>query len=550
MNGEPGAAVLSIFDQLIDRIKQRTPVRSDGKPVGTMVYSQLVLGMPIWKDDYFRPWSPAGGSSLMDTFGSAPQAPPAGGAGGPAAQPAPDPKFLHAMQAAWKTSLLCRTMLQVTKDGEYREYPTGRHLDFAYDTVLEGMQVGAMPDMAPDVKARLAEAEKVLYKLDEDGNVEDYTTVYNNYLANAQALAAAKSNFAAQFALAQRDPLKAEIWPVQSATFQNAVDAARNKLISQGADRVERALDVIGSVGKPMQAHMIKKARDAFAAWNLGLSGAVPADMPYSLILPTNWCDSEDHQGFETIIVDEAEINNFSSHSGLSASAQSWQQHAEATGGGGGVLLGFAAFGGSHGSSSTSSSFQDSNSSQFQSQFHNTAKNLHIEMEFGLCTIVRPWLISDIFFLKNWYCSGAKKKSISDGTIDGQADSMEKTLPMIPQQFLVVRNVTISASDWGSDGEVLEQYYGSSQGSQDASASHTAGSGGVCLGFVSFGGSASHSEADAHGQSSSFSARSGTSHFGTTFDGQTLKIPGAQIVAFLSDIVPACPELDDPTLPS
>ena len=38
MDNEPGAAVLTIFDQLIDRIKQRTPVRTDGKPLGSMVY--------------------------------------------------------------------------------------------------------------------------------------------------------------------------------------------------------------------------------------------------------------------------------------------------------------------------------------------------------------------------------------------------------------------------------------------------------------------------------------------------------------------------------
>jgi hypothetical protein len=65
---------------------------------------------------------------------------------------------------------------------------------------------------------------------------------------------------------------------------------------------------------------------------------------------------------------------------------------------------------------------------------------------------------------------------------------------------------------------------------------------------VSFGGSAGHSESNASGQSSSFSARSGSSHFGTTWDNQTLRIPGAQIVAFLSNIVPACPGMDDPTL--
>jgi hypothetical protein len=270
--------------------------------------------------------------------------------------------------------------------------------------------------------------------------------------------------------------------------------------------------------------------------------------MPYSLVLPTNWCDGDDHQGWETLIVDEGEIQHWSSSSASSSSANSWQRHAESTGGSGGVMLGFAAFGGSHGSSSSSSSFQDTNSSSFQSQFKNTAKGLHIELEFGLCKIERPWLVSDVFYVKDWYSVGNKKNSISDGTIDGQADSMEKLLPMIPQQFLVVRNVTITASEWGSDGEMLENHYGTSSGSAQARASSTAGSGGVCLGFVSFGGSASHSSSDASGQSSSFNARSGSSHFGTTWNNQTLKIPGAQIVAFLSSIVPACPGMDDPEL--
>ncbi|MET0984381.1 MAG: hypothetical protein ABW034_03135 [Steroidobacteraceae bacterium] len=548
MANEPGAAVLTIFDQLIDRIKQRSPVRADGKPLGSMVYSQLVLGMPIWREDYLRPWTPAGGASLQESF----PAPPAGDttAGGsttPATQP--DPRMLRAMQAAWKTALLGRTMLEVTTDGLYREYPTGRHLDFAYETILKGMQPGAMPEMAPDVKNRLEEAQRVLFELDTDGTIIGKSRLYKNYLNNAMMLAKAKSDFAAANAAAMTDPVKANAWPVQSGTFQQMVDQAQDALVTEGGPKVERAIDTIASVGVPMQAHMIKKAKDAFDAWNLGLSGIVPAKMPYSMILPTNWCDPDDHDGWETLIVDQSSYQHYASSSARSQSQQSWERHASSVGGSGGVVLGFAAFGGSAGSSSQSSSWQSSSESHFQSAFNNTAKNLHIELEYGLCTIVRPWLISDLFFLKNWYLVGAKKQSVSDGTIDGQANSQDKTLPMIPQQFLVVRNVTISSSDWGSDGQVLSDFYGGGQGSTSSSSSSQAGSGGVSLGFISFGGSASHSRSDASGQSSGWSARSGSEHFGTTFDGQTLKIPGAQIVAFLSDIVPANPELDDPTLP-
>ena len=156
--------------------------------------------------------------------------------------------------------------------------------------------------------------------------------------------------------------------------------------------------------------------------------------------------------------------------------------------------------------------------------------------------------------MNGWYMVGNRKNSISDGTEKNQANltdiSKLPLLPMIPQQMLVIRNVVITTTDWGSDGEVLNNAFGSAHDSSSSSSSSEAGSGGVCLGFVSFGGSASHSETHAKGQGSNWSTASGTSHFGTTFDGSTLKIPGAQIIAFLSDIVPACPPLDDPTLPA
>src|SRR5947207_13363915 len=99
MSNEPGAAVLTIFDQLIDRIKQRTPIRTDGKPLGSMVYSQLVLGMPIWREDYMRPWTPAGGASLQASFPGATPSRAVEGAAPPA--PAPDERMQRGMQAAW-----------------------------------------------------------------------------------------------------------------------------------------------------------------------------------------------------------------------------------------------------------------------------------------------------------------------------------------------------------------------------------------------------------------------------------------------------------------
>ena len=132
MANDPGSAALGIFDSLINRVKQAHPVRSDGKPLGGgVVYSMMTLGMPIDPEDYLRPWSPTGGVSASDTgsAGAAPVMPAPVPGAAPGAPAQPDPKFAKALESAFKTAELCNIMLQVTTDGSYLEYPTGRHLE-------------------------------------------------------------------------------------------------------------------------------------------------------------------------------------------------------------------------------------------------------------------------------------------------------------------------------------------------------------------------------------------------------------------------------------
>jgi hypothetical protein len=575
MANEPGAAILATFDQLINRVKQAHPVRSDGKPLGGgVVYSTMVLGMPVDPEDYLGAWSPAGGSTLQDmssqgalpNAGAAPAPTPAagapagssgttsaGGAGTLPPAPPPDPKFMRAMSAAFKTAQLCTKLLQVTTDGSYLEYPTGKHLDFAYEGIISAMQPLPMPPIAPDVQKQINDAQAVLYDLDTDGSILGKSKLYKTYEKNALAYAMAKSNYAAAMADARTDPAKAQVWPMQAATYQEAVDDAYDTFKTEGAEKIERALDVIGSVGVCMQDHMIKKARQLFDAYNLGLAG-VPAPIPWSYIDPSGWCDPDnDDDGWQQLTVTSSDYQHYDASNRTMGAQGSWSSNSSATGGGGGVMVGFAAFGGSGGSSSTNAQGQGSSQYQFTSSFKNTAKQLTISLEYALCTINRPWLVSDLFYMGNWYLVGNRKNCVSDGTEKNQANltdiSKLPLLPMIPQQMLVIRNVVISAKEWGSDGEILNNAFGASQDSSSSSSSSVAGSGGVCLGFVSFGGTASHQESNAQGQSSSWSASGATAHYGATFDGSTLKIPGAQIIAFLSDIVPATPPMDDPGLP-
>src|SRR5260221_1974020 len=451
-NNEPGSAVLAIFDQLIARVKQARPVRTDGKPLGGgMVYSMMVLAMPVDPEDYLHPWSPMGGSTLQDLTSKgqlpsvAPVAAPAS-AQTPANQappPAPDPKYARSMEAAYKTAQLSNILLQVTTDGSYLEYPTGKHLDFAYEGIVSSMQPMPMPPINPDVQKQIDEAKKVLYELDDDGSILRKSKLSKTYERNARDLAQAKANYATEMAAARSNPAKAEVWPMTSVTFQQVVDDAWDTLKTEGAEKVERALDVIGSVGVCMQDHMIKKARQLFDAYNLGLAG-VPAPIPYSYISPTSWCDPDDDQsGWQQLTVTSSDYQHYDASNQTMGGEHSSQQDASSTGGGGVVSVGFAAVGASHSSGKASSQWQGSTQYQFTSGFKNTAKNLTISLEYALCTIIRPWLVSDLFYLQNWYAIGNKKNVISDGTIAGQVQTDKQLLPMIPEQMLVSSNVVV-----------------------------------------------------------------------------------------------------------
>lgn len=557
MPNEPGQAILTIFSQLIDRVKSTRPIRTDGKSLTTgFVYSQLPLGMMVDPDDYSRPWTPMGGSTLQDTVAAQPTppaTPPAGGdgaaGGGTPPRPAPDPKFRKAMEAAFKSAQLVDHMIMVTDDDAYLEYPAGgRHLSFAYDGIVHGMQALPTPSVTPEVQARIDAARKVLYEQDDEGNIVGKSKLYKNYLQNATAYAQAKKAYADAQAATLNDPTKADTWPMDSVTFQNAVDEAFDSWKTEGAEKVEQALDTIEAVGVNMQEHMIAKARKVLDAWNLGLAG-VPTTIPYSYLNPTSWCELDDDRiGWQKLTVSRGEYHHTDEAHTTSSSHFFGQQDASHTAAGGGVSFLCVTVGGHGESNSWSNSYQSNYQVDNSTQFHNTAKDLTIELEYGMVTIERPWLVSDLLYMRNWYMVGQPKNSVSDGTVGNQVRTDKPLLPMIPEQMLVIRNVRISSQDWGSDGESMDHIYGNTSSSSSGSSSGGGGAGGVTLGFVNFVGGGDHTES--HGEQSGDSqyVHDHRDHYGISWDGSTLEVKGAQIIAWLSTIVPACPPLDDPGL--
>ena len=548
-NNEVAAALVAAFDQLVEKVKARRPVGTDKKPTELgFVYSQLVQGMMIDPRDYTGPWSPSGNISIQDAIQKA--LPAAAPADGTTPQPAPDPRYVRAMDAAFKTSRLVDRLIMVTKDGTYRMYPgPGRTVSNAYGQVLAGMQALPPPPQDPAVTKRIEDARKILYVPDDDGDLVLKSKLYKAYEKNGQAYADAQADYADAQAQATTNPVAAQSWPVKSKSLKRAVDDAWDTLKTEGADKVEAALNTIKAVGGTIDEAMIAKARKSLDLWNLGLAGAVADDVPYAYCSPTSWPDyTTDDVGWIKIHV---ESSDYASHVGkdshlfhsFNKQTSSSSTSAEA----GGSYFGFGASGGYH---TAQGHEQDSSVDQKQlsSFFHNDAKDITLDFEYGIVDISRPFMIGDLFYLKNWYLVGNKKNCISDGTVDGQADSQDQLLPMIPMQFLVVRNVRMSAKSWGQDGKSLETMFGSAGGAWDSSQSGFNASVNVGCGFFSAKANVSHEQAKAgvsrYGKVDSSERQDYEAHF----KNGVFEIKGAQIVAFLSTILPACPPMDDPGL--
>jgi len=399
------------------------------------------------------------------------------------------------------------------------------------------------------VQASINHANATLYTTDEFGDIMP-TPIYAAYRRNAKTYAVAKATYAAAYAAAMSTPATQQVWPVQSATYQQAVDDAYNQLMAQGANQVELALSVLESVGIPIQDQLIAQAKKTYDAYNLGLAGSIPTTLPYSYINPTGWADPNNNdEGWQHLTVTQSSYQAYTQSGATTHNQGSWNTSSSSTSGGGAVSFGFVSVGAKGGSSNSSQGSQGSNQGSSQSGFSNSATGLTIDIDYMLCDIVRPWLFADLFYMKGWYCVNYDKNGISTGTAGDQLGITDPhLLPMIPQQMLVIRNVTITATDWGSDGQLLNSYYNGAQQSSSSSSSNVTAGAMVSLGFVNFGGSVSHSQSQAGGQSSSWSAKNSSSYFKTTFDGTTLNIPGAQIVCFVSDIVPASAPLADPQL--
>lgn len=524
----------------------------DGTPSGSAVYMHLPVGYPIDPKMYAHPWTPAGGnvySSLQDNGQFAAPVPGTAAASTPAAtmaaQPAtPDPQLQLAMSSAYNTAQKVDQMLMVTDKGIAKSWPN-RTVSIEYFTAITGMQAEPVPEPSADIKKRIDDAQKVLYTEDADGNFTGYTPLHASYRHNQKALGDARSAFALAYSRAMADPVQGQAWPVTSSHLQTAVDQAYNDLKDMGGQQVEDAIATLQSIGGSAAAALIAKARKMYDSFSVNLLGAIAEKTPWSYIDPVSWWDHT-NKDFGVIGV-TASSDSYQAGGGgdeHSFGHSFYRDESSSTSGSAGFDCFFYSASANAGHTETQHQDGSSSATSGHTAFHDASAHAKISFEWFVATIERPWFLGDLFHMQGWYLAGQKKHAISDGTITGQIDAPDRILPMVPKGFLVVRNVSIEADDWGDMGSSFQQATSSSAGSTSTETNSYGGS----VGYFGIGGEVQHQDSASSGAfTNQYDASHGWS-YQSNGKGGTLTMHGSQIVGWIGQIQPASPSKDDPNL--
>ena len=545
MSAEIVDSLQSLLEQILTKTLNSQVVDKQGKPLSSMCYMMLENGIPLDPADYSGAWSPGnvtiGSLSQSGQLGTTPAGSSSAGSSGASTSP-PPPVNPGYTQAA-NVSALVDTMLAVTTDGSFVASQSQFQVSQAYEAIVAKAQGVPAPPPPADVQAQIDAARRLLWVFDASGNnTGQQTPLYSQYEQLSATWAGATAAYSLAEAQASTNPAQAAVWPVTSKALQVAVQNAWNDWRSAGANQVENALDVLGSVGGAIGAHLVSEARDLLKVWDLGLTGAVPAGTYYSYVLPSNFANPK-NPGFMRATASQSAWSS-AGQSGAQSAASNWfQNHSSGTSGGGGGMIFGITFAAGGGTSSTDSSSGGASASSSFSSFSSQMSNVTISFSWGLCHVYRDWCLSELFAADGWYLPGEPKGQVSTGNIDNQVGAKDQhLLPMLPSAFLVVGDVQITAMNWGTAFDELH-----TQQAKSAASGHTDStsvSGGI--GFLGIGAEASHQSANQSGQQSgSQSAYNGWSVSGSSAFG-TLTLPGCQIVGWIGEILPLSPKIDSP----
>jgi hypothetical protein len=386
--------------------------------------------------------------------------------------------------------------------------PKDQSLAEAYKSIVEGMNEAksARPSQAAidaydKAKAYLQKSEvNPFTKAIVTGGVSDE---YQAYLKNLQALTEAYTDYSSRYNTFVDDVVDAEAandanakkraqreWNTDEKSLRREISNAQANLTAGNSKWVQMALDTMNTTINDAFA----RARDSAVAqvaddqFNAGTAGA---RWLLTYANPTNWYDPNATDNFSELTIsskNKVDDNSTTTHGytfGADYNGGIWSAGAKSEG-----------------------EFKNT-------QHHMKADEISIKCKIAKVSIVRPWFDETLFRSDNWFTNLKGEDEtlyISNGKLD--STNADNVLPMYPIAFIVARDIEITANFTKEDQEII---------SQSASASARASYGPFSI-------------------SGGYKYGNETDHFESNVSDGKLKVPGMQVIGWVSRALPPSPK--------
>ena len=273
--------------------------------------------------------------------------------------------------------------------------------------------------------------------------------------------------------------------------LQNTIDQAWNKWVREGKQNVERAVDALKTSINNAIAAALRQAQDAMSDQH-ALAGLMANDDKWypAYVMPTNWTEPSCTGSKLTLSSKHLATNTSEQASAYSSNSKGlfWT------------------------STSSREGKTDVNAT------HMETNDFELTAELITVRIRRPWLNSIVFNMTDWWAKGYPKDRISNGKLKGNEAG---ALPLIPTAFIVAKDVTIKSKFTAQD---------TSRFTASNSSDEKRG-----WGWGPFSGGGHYT-----------TNRVNNDAFSSSYADGILKLPGLQLIAWVSSIAPACPPKDAP----
>lgn len=268
--------------------------------------------------------------------------------------------------------------------------------------------------------------------------------------------------------------------------LQNAVEQAWNKWAREGKQNVERASNALRTSINNAISAAITQGQDAMSDQNamadfMGLGHKWFA----SYGMPSNWYDPN-CRGSKLTLSSKFLATRTSDEASEYASSS----------------RGLFWWGGRSENGKTTGSSSHMETSEFE-----------LSAELITVRIRRPWLNGILFNMAEWSATGIPQNGVSNGKLKGNESAL---LPLIPTAFIIAKDVTIKANFTAQD---------TARFTSEKSSSDSWG-----WGWGPFSGGGHY-----------YKSRSANDTFQSSYSNGVLKLPGLQLVAWVSTITPASP---------